>query len=60
MKIKKLVLNKKTIANLSNDELNRIHGGIAETWYLTCPSHPVCYLTEDRTCACTEPCIKTD
>ena len=34
---KKLVLKKKTIAHLEQDQMNRVQGGVPKTWGLFCP-----------------------
>ena len=50
---KRLVLNKKTVANLSNDDLMHVLGGIPPTYETTCCTPP-------DLCAKTyQPCVPT-
>jgi hypothetical protein len=49
---KKLSLKKATVANLSEEALNKVQGGTGLT--LTCPAY-TCY----DTCFCTKPYINT-
>jgi len=52
MKTKKLLLNKKTIAHLMNDEMHSVNGGATRT----CNT---CMLSDVYVCpseVCTEPC----
>jgi natural product precursor len=50
---KKLQLNKETIANLNNDEMNKVKGGTGSACLSVCGSCPkVCQTILDPSCAC--------
>ena len=58
---KKLMLNKKTVAHLDNNEMNAAHGGIHPSLIGTCPTYgkascpTICY-TIDYTDHLSDPC----
>jgi len=51
---RKLVLNKKTVSNLENQEMKNVKGGAIGTYYATCVSLAiVCNTNEDCSCKIT-------
>lgn len=49
---RKLSLNKKTITDLNEDALERVKGGLPDTYYRTCS----CYCSDFVTVCGSQPC----
>jgi hypothetical protein len=52
--VKKLVLNKESVANLGNQEMNAVHGGYPMTWMVS-----RCYTCETNVSKCWTWCGET-